>query len=81
MMVLISSPKDLNLIALNGDISTAHLDRIFAGVISASHAFPVTALCRPGPHRVRAIPTWRRRLIPACRIKPQSQPRTNTPAV
>ena len=79
MMVLISSPKDLNLIALNGDISTA---RSAASSRSFRHpAFFRRRLCAPRAlTRGRAVPTWRPPLIPACRTKLQTQLPSNIPA-
>ncbi len=77
MMVLVSSPKDLNLIALNGDISTLdllHLRGHFGIPRFSGDGFV------PGPHRGRAVPTWRLRLIPPCRTRLQTQLPGNTPA-
>ncbi len=72
MMVLISSPKDLNLIALNGDISTLdllHLRGHF-GIPRFSGDGFVPARAR---HRGHAVPTWRpRRQAPVRRLTEQS---------
>ena len=78
MMVLISKPKDLNLIALNGDISTVDLLHL-RGHFGIPR-FSGDGFVPPEPKLGRAIPTCRPRLTPACKIKLQTQPPSNMPA-